>query len=137
MNMYRGTRKFDREQLVFMVDVILDSAMDRIATALPDELDFETCNMNMKSVDAWIISATETAGTGMAVLYAQLTGEGIGIGDCLSFSRFETFVQYFKEKRLDPNWTGLNNGDPFIPDCRKLAENFVDEMFKEYMDETL
>ena len=133
--MYKGTRKFDREQLVFMVDVILCSAMDRIGSSLPDEVPLDEYYEHEKEIEAWINSAIETAGMGMAVLCAQLTGEGLGIGDALDIIGFDMFVRDFKIERLNPNWEGLKAGELHTPDCRSLAEKFVNEVFKEYLED--
>jgi len=135
--MYCGTRTFDREQLVFIAEVILCSAMDRIASVLPDEILLEEYQENENQIELWINSALETAGMGLAVLYAQLNDDGLGIGDALDLIDFRTFVHDFKVERSDPDWSGLKPGDRCTPETRGLAEKFVDEMFNEYLEGTI
>lgn len=131
--MYQGNKKFDREQLVFMAEVILGSALDRIESVMPDNITFKEYELHEDEINTAIDLVTATAGMGLAVLFAQLNDEGLGVADALSVINFHKIVADFVEERIDPNWPGLKPGDRYLPDCRPYAEKFVDKMFKEYL----
>lgn len=132
MSMYKGTKKFDREQLIFMADVILSSSIDRIESCLPDCIPLKVYEENREGIDKWITACIETAGMSLAILYAQLTDDGLGAGDAIDIIGFSEFVDKFVAERTDPNWDGLTPGGFASPDCRSLAKRFIDEVFTNY-----
>lgn len=87
--MYKSTRKFSKDQLIFVVQVMLEAALDRIQNGLPDSISWKERMELVEGGDpmslcGWERGALETGGMGLAVLYAQLTNDGLGIGDALS-----------------------------------------------------
>lgn len=131
--MYRGTRKFDREQLIFVIEAALCGAFDRIESCLPDTITLAEFNKHKDGINSWVMAAKETAGMTIAVLWAQLNDDGLGIGDALGVMGFEKEVDDFIAERTDPKWAGLKKDDKSHPDCRLFAEKFVDEMFDGYL----
>jgi hypothetical protein len=156
MKNYQGSA-FKREQLVLVAELILVSALDRIESCTPtggttdwqDRLALvnQVHNDGVK-LTAYESGAVETAGMALAVLYAQLTDDGLGIGDALHCAdRFDDACGNWiaavwgdqgvavraKIKQLGPG--GWTVGDAYTnyPDCRKHAEAFVDECFAEYL----
>ena len=152
---YSGKR-FEREQLVFFVEIILISALDRIESGMPtsgitwkDRLDYVNgIDTNAKSLTARDRSALETAGMALGVLYAQLTDDGLGIWDALVCAdHFEKAVQDWVEqtwadegktvyKRMQTLGSGgwqIEQAYANYPDCNKHAEAFVNEVFREYL----
>jgi len=143
-SMYRGKRRFSREQLIFVVQVILCSATDRVDACLPT-----SSGLKMTADLTFIAGATEAAGMGLAVLYAQLTGDGLGIGDALAIA--ENFDEklhhlyeeawkrpeyYNKRAEVPADSTGITFAEIYEglwPDERKIAETFVSEVFSEYI----
>jgi hypothetical protein len=155
MDGYQG-QKFTREQLVFVAEAILAAAVDRIEGGMPtsdvtweERLkvvggDAEAAG-RLTSYDQGVL---ETTGMALAVLYAQLTGDGLGIGDALGEAdRFEQAVENWvhtawRDKgeavaaRIERfHGTTWNIADAYAnyPDCRRHAKAFVDNVFDEYL----
>jgi hypothetical protein len=153
---YRGTKRFDGEQLVFMVETVLIGALDRIQAGLPDSTNWKDRTANNQTAQAvsWYEhGALEAAGMTLAVLYAQLTDDGLAIGDALTcadnfLEACENLVQksWYDEgeavqtavKAMTPGMSYpemYNRVYPGIwPDTRKHAEAFVDRVFKDYLE---
>lgn len=157
-SMYRGSHPFQRKQLVFAVEAILVSALDRVESGMPtsgitwqDRLDYANkIDSDPKTLSAYDRGALECAGMFLGVLYAQLTGDGLGIYDALHCAdRFDEAVREWVEKTwadegkaVEARITqrgqgGWQVGDVYdnYPDCRKHAEAFVNEVFAEYIAE--
>jgi hypothetical protein len=156
---YKGDKKFDREQLTFIVHAILIGALDRIESGLPDTIRWQDRLDQMKGVDPLGLTDYErggidTAGMALGVLCAQLTGEGLGVSDALSCANnFEEACDNFVIKawvnegkeykdRFDSmmeksEGKGLRFkrfAKPFdYPNTRKHAQAFVKNVFKEYL----
>ena len=133
MSMYNGKKKFDRKQLVFIVDVILSAAVDRIDSVLPDSISHEEYKENEREIESWINSAIEIAGMGMAILYAQLTGDGLGIGDALDIIQFDIVIRDFKAHRTNSEYSKDGPNYYYPRNITTLAETFVDCVFKSYL----
>jgi hypothetical protein len=84
----------------------------------------------------------------LAVLYAQLTGDGLGIYDALHCAnKFDEAVSewvstcwadqgHAVHSRIESLGSGgWQVGDAYVnyPDCRQHAKAFVDELFDEYL----
>lgn len=151
---YRGKTRFDREQLIFMVETILIGALDRIESSLPTSgakfKDRQTQLHPSPPTDlSWYErGALEAAGMSLAVLYAQLTNDGLGIGDALycagSFNEaceklvFNTWIDEGKavikaEKARRNTVYTIDKVYPNYPDTRKHAEAFVNKVFNNYL----
>lgn len=133
MNGYNGKKRFDRDQLVFVVEVILASAMDRIDSVMPYNFDLGLwCRWedfkNSKQLQAHCSGAMETAGMALAVLYAQLTDDGLAICDALEISGMYKAVDKFRRERQRPSFH-LKPGQLVTPNMHSLAEKFVSKMF--------
>lgn len=119
MGMYQGDRKFSKEQVIFMVEVHLTAAIDRAEAVRPipgpdDERE------QAKSY-GYLDGVADTAGMGLATIYAQLTDDGMAIQDALEHINFESVIQSYASQF----------GEPEQPDCHKLAEDFVEKVFGE------
>lgn len=135
-SMYRGKKKFDREQLVFMVEVIMASTFDNSENILPPNVTPKEYEKNIIAFRGWINSSIETAGWNLSILYAQLTGDGMGTCDAIDTpivgeKGFRDLVWAFEKSRK--NRCRYKKGERITPDCRKWAEKWVDEVFKEYL----
>lgn len=85
-SLYQGKTKFDRDQLVFMVETILIGVLDRVQSHLPSDCDWDsTVTLGLGSYER---GALEAAGMALAVLYCNLTGDGMGIGDALNVADY-------------------------------------------------
>ena len=140
---YKGKKPFDYEQLVFMVNVIMASAMDRIESCLPSTPRPIARTVFLRTeksgnVEYWIGACLETAGQGLAALRAQTEGDRIGDGlgtrDALELSGLEPLAAKMVKKRTSKRWQGFKPGDKTIPDTRRLAVVFVRKMFKDYLE---
>lgn len=151
---YRGNLNFDREQLVFMVDTILIGALDRIESGLPtSSVSYKERKEQLHpsppaSMSWYERGALEAAGMSLGVLYAQLTDDGLGIGDALHCAdKFDeacenlvhdTWIDEGKavidaeKARLGTQYT-VEEVYANYPDTRKHAESFVDKVFSDYL----
>jgi hypothetical protein len=89
--LYHGKTRFEREQIVFVVECILVAALDRISDGLPDCIDYADrvaavngYHTDAKNLLSYEEGALESAGMALGAFYAQLTGDGLGIGDALA-----------------------------------------------------
>lgn len=155
MHEFKGQR-FTRDQLVFVVEATLTSAIDRIESNMP------TSGMTWKDRQSYVPNldthpgrlsgyeqgALECAGMAIAVLYAQLTDDGIGIGDAIHCAgKFDEAVNawvattwqnqgqavFARMKELGQGGWQIPQAYQNYPDCHKHAEAFVDNVFKEYL----
>jgi hypothetical protein len=134
---YKGKRKFDKNQLVLMVNVAMEGAMDRIESYLPQGIsdeDKRDWNERSQYFNAHVSSCIETMGMTIAILYAQLTDDGLGIGDVIEASGIESVIEKMTKKRLSPRWKGPKVGERCSPDTEYLAKKFVKEFFSEYLN---
>ena len=155
-NMYRGTVKFTREQLVFMAECVLVGALDMIESCLPTSINWndrkELLNLINKepfALGPYERGALETAGEALSILYAQLTDDGMGCYDALVVAgNFDQQVEAMVRNawanegndvkaaiRLKQGSHRLEDVIPNYPDCRKHAEAFVAGAFEEYIAE--
>jgi hypothetical protein len=129
--------KFTRAQLEFMVDIILTAAWDRIDAALPsyatndDELDDWRANEAERR--QMIHGRESVVAAALPILYAQLSGDGMGIGDFPEYGTFEAQVEDYIARKTNPQ---INHADANLvhPDTTDLAAQFVAGVFDEYLD---
>jgi hypothetical protein len=138
-------KKFNQKQLVFVAETILKACLDRIESILPTSTNVQpTIDNGMECYSDGVI---ETAGMSLAIFYAQLTDDGLDIGDALAAAEnFNTTCNLL----IKSSWE--NNGEkvkaackknkyymleevlPNYPDAKKHAEAFVNTVFKEYLE---
>ena len=63
----------------------------------------------------------------LAVLYAQLTEDGIGVGDINEMLEIDTQVKKFIKKTLKYDYKV--KGDKICPDMTATAQKYVKELF--------
>jgi len=120
MSMYKGQQRFTKEQVIFTAQVIICAAIDRVESCVPNCTPANEWESRGDELRAYISGATETAGMGLAVLYAQLSGDGLGISDAIAIIGLDKELDHFIDARiLDENYPE--------PDSRKLAEAFVNK----------
>ena len=146
-----------RTQLVFIAETILVAALDRIESGMPtanttwDERgELAGSEDAAKRLVPYEHGALETAGLALAVLYAQLTDDGLGIGDALVCAgEFDRAIERWvatawadhgesvraKMKELGVSRWQVKHAYDNYPDCHKHAEQFVDAVFTEYLAE--
>lgn len=148
--MYEGKSRFDRAQLVFVVEAILASVLDRLECGLPHEIEWQErqkfCDpvyKNAVGLLAYERGALEQAGMSMAVFYAQLTNDGLGIYDALvEADKFDEAVEQWvanawedegrvvkdRQMKLRTKANGryrLSDLYPDMPNAHRHAEAFV------------
>ena len=143
--------KFEREQLIFVVNAILCGAQDRIDSGLPDVISYEERNTTIQKLGSYEKGALESSGMSLATFYFKLTNDGLGIYDALaSAGNFhdvvenlmkyawndqgkhikDRLVKFSESKSL---YTMFDVYPGYYPDTRKHAEIFVDNCFKNYL----
>ena len=132
MYMYNGKTKFNREQLIFIVEAALTAAFDRIECVFTADLSEYEFKMQEKRINIWIDGAKETAGLTIAIFYAQLCDDGLAVGDALEVSGMNEAVSKFLDIKVKEIKEAEEKRE-FPPDCRPMAEKFVNEMFNEYL----
>jgi hypothetical protein len=128
MDDYRGKR-FTREQLIFISELVFTAAGDRIEACLPmygahksDLKDYQTAESaraNMICGQSSIVAAF------LPILYAKLQNDGMGIGEFPQFEKFEKRVETFIAEKTNPKSRDVK----CFPSCHDLAVEFVDEFF--------
>jgi len=134
--------KFDKEQLIFMVEYAMNAGLDRIESGLPlcqeDLVEFKLQEKNRRT---WFEACIETVGTTLACFWAQTEGkrigEGMGIGDALETSGFTDLAEKFITERTAEDWPGMEDGEQCHPNPHEIAEKFVDDCWPEaYFEES-
>ena len=146
-SMYRGREPFTKEQLVFVVEAAIGAAYDRIWSGLPsggfegDRAEAMGCEPP-ESLSYYDTGALEGCGMAVATLYAQLTGDGLGIGDALDLRTPAGTIRGVAEAWVRHEVTGKGRGPrrergrkSGMPDTRRLAEAWVEAVFDEYLAE--
>jgi len=140
--MYRGKKKFDREQLIFVVECMLTSAVDRLEMQIPPTVSLDDLRIARRTSDdptgvnmiqEVAYECAQLAGHMLSVFYAQLTEDGMESEEPLNIVKFERVMEDLLEERLDPDYKGYEIGQKCSPDCRKMAEKFVKVVFGEYL----
>lgn len=131
--MYRGKLMFDREQLIFMVELSLVAAFDRIESILPPVNSVEDYKVNKPLIDYCINGASHTVAVFVSVLWAQTEGQrvydGMGTTDWAGYDQWEAMVEKYVKKA-----TGKKCPKDLVkPNCRKFAKQIVDENWKNYL----
>jgi hypothetical protein len=115
--------RFTREQAELVVDAILCGAVDQIQSSLPPVIDREEGLSRRAELGSYVQGVVNTTGGQLAVLFARLTGEGMGVGDYSQFAAFEAAALGYLERQLgdDPDQAGT------FPDMSHLGRAFVGE----------
>lgn len=150
-SLFRGNRKFDREQLIFVCEAIMAGVMDQIDGGLPpcikwqDRISFATSE-SREATDllAYEAGVLEGAGMSLSIIYTQLTNEGLAAQDALAEAgHFDDAVRNFvadcwknqgkdvmKRVKEAPTLCHITAYYPTFPDARKHAEIFVKSMME-------
>ena len=144
-SMYRGKEPFTREQIAFAAECILVGALDMIESGLPSNIEWTeregvTMGTASTTLAAYERGALEAAGEALSILYAQLSGDGMGCYDALyEADHFDDAV----EKMMAAAWQDkgkavkaaikqrqggyqLKEVIPHYADARHCAEVFAD-----------
>ena len=143
MNEYHG-KKFNREQLVFIVEAAIAAAFDRVEAGLPPNYTADerkkylylSGKTDPATFTPYESGALEGLGMFLGILYAQLTGDGLGIGDAIDHvpmgqsKSISQFIEDFVKESVKNNRT-IEIGESCTPDVHDLAEAWVDDLFGE------
>lgn len=124
-------RVFDREQVVYIVNLALGSALDRVESCVPPCVSVEEAQatMNDGHLAGFAHGAAATAGMMLASFYARMTGNGMSISDALGLIDFEDFLFKFVERRIaEARQTPPLFQDYYPPSTKSFAEKFVTEV---------
>ncbi len=150
-SMYKGRQKFSKEQLTFMVQAILQGALDRVETGSPIWIDWEDrldqanrYDNKPKELTAFERGAVEAAGMSLSLIAGQLASQPLCIQDALSMAgKFDKKVAAFVRACWDDKGAGVRQRIksmagrrqdaekvlPEYPDCQKAAQKFVAKVF--------
>lgn len=127
---FKGTA-FTKGQLILACQAIINGAIDRIESALPQFKDDCWESHNFKY---WVRSSLETAGTALACFYASVTADGLAISDALAVSGLEETVEKWLEPYYQAAEKGRTKAKPAVsndPHALPLATLFVEAVFGE------
>ena len=110
--------KFTKAQLIFVVDVMITSAIDAVDASFP-------CNKSSHDIpkiifDGIVNGVIEKLGFDLSIFYAQITGDGIGCCDVMEMTKMDCYLDVEKKKKVNTD---------------KIATKFVDELFKDYLSD--
>lgn len=103
--------KFTRAQLIFVVDVMITSAVESI-----DSFPLMSTNKFKEMVNG----VKEKLGFDLSILYAKITEDGLGCCDVMEMTDMESVLADFIDEDKKVNTT-------------KIATKFVDELFNDYL----
>lgn len=129
--MYRG-RRFTRDQLLFVVQTIFRGAADQIQSSLPPVIPVKEARERREELENYVHGVVNTVGIQLPILYAQLSGDGMGAGDFPQFGEFKLLADNYLIRQLGlakapPDQTGT------FPDTDSIAEEFTDNFLSEYI----
>ena len=111
------TPKFTKDQLVFIVDVMITAAMSSIDVAILGDYPKE----KLSAVEDGIL---EKLCWDLSILCYQTTGEAIGCCDVLTSFNLDKFIsKCFKSQKFRDNKDAST----------KMAKKFVNELFEDYL----
>jgi len=118
----KTSQKFTREQLIFIADVMIASAIDSV----------DACNMSSDTIEifrATIEGVKEKLGFDLSILFAQITGDGIGCCDVMSITNMEEVIANYIDHidHID------HEDNPVKVNTTKIATKFVNTLFKDYL----
>lgn len=118
---------YTREQLVEVASAILNGGMDVIENRLPPNVDRSVLTLRTrKIIDDLAGSIQYTVCMQLAILYSNITNDGIAPGDLEAWQMFGDLVNMMIKERLNPEYQGYKKGERCSPDCTFIAENFAD-----------
>lgn len=136
-------KKFSRKQLVKVVECMIDSEIAMIGRFLPDEAEAQ------KPSDEFVENVCWHLGWNLSILYAQITGDGMGEYDALHCcDKFDEVLHRLVEKSWEDGGkkirerqarkgsSGYRIRDLYgatYPNARDYAVRFVDQTFDEYL----
>lgn len=152
--MFTGT-PFKRDQLVLVAKLAMIAALDCIESGTPTGgINWaERVRIAGNEAEAHTLTSHDegclaTAGMNLACLYAYLTDDGLGAGDALAVTGFDKAVREWieltwkdngdavraKMKELGSGGWEIKQAYTNYPDCDVHAEQFVDKVFAEYIE---
>jgi len=156
MRILANSEKYSRQQLLFVVEVILESALDRIESGMPTNgIKWEDRECLLNKIDCnpadfgpYDRGVMEAAGMALSVLFAQLTDDAMGIWDALhTADKFDEAVRnwvietwkdkgevvFARIKERDGRSWNIAEVYSNYPDTSHHAKVFVDTLFDEYL----
>ena len=106
---------FTREQIAFVAEKILAAAFDRIESCIPDTIPLAEYQQRRESIDHAISMAMDTAGMALAILFAQTTGEGMGVWDWAGSEEFRDTSCTVCPRTHRPGLAGLESRGKVLP----------------------
>lgn len=136
---YRGTARFDREQLVFFVHAVLNAALEQVEDLLPHL----TTPGERPRFGTEVKAAMKVAASAIAFVCHELSDEDLFNDEVLEAAGgFENACRLlFVRAWEDPDRASTDLADlapaklypGYYPDARKHAEVFVDDLFADYL----
>lgn len=146
---YKGKQRFDRAQIEYVAWCILAGVVDLVEGGLPTSIDYKERAKRLGEdryidLSGYERGALEAAGWSLSIFFAQLTGEGMGVGDALAVAdSFHEAIERLVAKawqnqgedvkaaiRLRDGSYNLADVLPQWPDCHKHARHFADAVLQ-------
>ena len=115
---------FTRDQLKTVVSVMFRAAADQFQSSTPPTITRGEYLARIDLIGEYLHGVQNTLGASISILYATVTGEGLGIGDFPQFQEFATLAEQFNAD---------DSEDRTFPDTDHLAAAVVDNLFGEYL----
>jgi len=126
------TKKFTREQLVFIVEAIYTALLDRVQSSLPSSIGLEDFRANEKEIRASFQPMIETASLAISVIYAQLTDDGMEILGPAESMQWQGFIGWLVDADIDRT---IKLIPQLTPKVHFASSAFVDNVFHDYLTE--
>jgi hypothetical protein len=130
--------KFTRDQLTFIVDVILSAVVDRLEASLPPSVR-EADWPSQEERIAFLGGVMVVADAALPILWAQLHDDGMGIGEYACREQWTDEVNYLVNTMIDGETLALTTEETLErlksarPDATKTAERVVMHDYREYL----
>lgn len=139
-------RMFTKKQIEFVVEVMIASTINVVTSNIPlrwmdglkdREWENEKKGQWRRDTGELINGTVQTLGWNLSILYAQITGDGMGVADALEIAKLgETIELWANEVRegtkgITPNPEDNQNGHVDEPEKGSLAHAWVETVFKD------
>jgi hypothetical protein len=131
MKLYKGKNKFDKDQLSFVVEVMLTACVDAVESSLPQTpYDVHNSRHNKETSLSILSTSLYNLGLNLSILYANITDDGMSVEDALDIVDIERKIKTLINLRFSDRWKGFDLNKPIHNIYIKTSVNrFINSCF--------
>jgi len=131
METYKGP-KFTKEQLIFTVEAVLLSVLDRIESTLPSTLGMNDFDPDV--TEEHLNTSIEMGSWILSVYISNIIDDGVEIFEASEAMNWEGFIRDFVQQNVARKGE-IPPGAKYLPDITDRVRIFVESIFGDYLKE--